>query len=312
MRGRTFAVDLNFDRGRSEQMTGIPVARAHARYHVGPRLVIERLERLQRGDGIGLGIDWIDFGSPARRIAAVEGNDLRFLNASGIGQHVGTQVDRSARRQYPATEAFAHQLRQQPAMVDVGVRQQHDVDVRRPKRKGVVVQFLQGLLALEQAAIDQETPRWRLDEETRTRHRARCAAKSNGYAHIVISGKVVPLISRRSAAAKILSSGIALVGCGTLDVDRMERMPASANSVALPGGNKACAMMASTAVAPAAASALAQAIRVPPDETISSTSSTGRPATDAGSARPISTARSPRRIFRATVCARPGWHARSL
>ena len=52
---------------------------------------------------------------------------------------------------------------------------------------------------------------------------------------------------------------MALVGCGTLDVERMERMPAFANSVAMSGGNSAWVMMASTAVAPAAVSALAQA-----------------------------------------------------
>ena len=53
----TRAVELEFDRGRAEQMPGIPVARANARYHVDPCLVFDRLERLQRGDRIGLGID---------------------------------------------------------------------------------------------------------------------------------------------------------------------------------------------------------------------------------------------------------------
>src|ERR1035437_3941948 len=312
MTGRTLALELKFDRSRAKQMTRIPVARANTRYHIDPRLVIDRLERLQRCDGIGLGIDWTNLGPAARCIAPVEGNDLRFLNASGMRQHIGTEVDRSAGRQDPSAEAFARQLRQQPAVVDVSMRQQHNIDVGGPERKGAIIEFLQGLLALEQAAVDQETSGLRLDQIAGPCHGARRAAKSNGYAHGFISGKLVPLISPRSAATKISSSGIALVGCGTLLVERMERMPASANSIAISGGNRACVITASIALAPAALSAFAQAIKVPPDETISSTSSTGRPATDAGSGNQLYTARSPRRIFCATACASPSRPARSL
>ena len=124
--------------------------------HVDPGLVVDRLERLQRRDGVGLGVDRADLGSPARRIAPVERGDLRFLNAAGIRQHIGAQVDRAARRQDPAAKAVAHQLRQQAAVVDMGMRQQHGVDVGRAERKGAVVECLQRLLSLEQAAVDQE------------------------------------------------------------------------------------------------------------------------------------------------------------
>src|SRR5665647_543392 len=194
----------------------------------------------------------------------------------------------------------------------MGMRQQHDIDVGGPEGKVVIVEFLQGLWTLEQAAIDQKTPGRRLDEIARTRHGVRRAAKSNGHAHVVVSEKVAPFSSLRRAAARISSSGMALLGCGTLDVERMERMPALANAVAMSGGNSACVITASTAVAPAAVSALAQAIRVPPEATISSTSNTGRPATGSASAKLISTERSPRRILWATACASPSWPARSL
>ena len=62
-------------------------------------------------------------------------------------------------------------------------------------------------------------------------------------------------------------------------------------------GNSAWVTTASIAVAPAAVSAFAQAIMVPPEETISSTIKAGRPAMSAGSVKSISTERSPRRIF---------------
>ncbi|MGY4417654.1 hypothetical protein ACVWY2_000079 [Bradyrhizobium sp. JR6.1] len=59
---------------------------------------------------------------------------------------------------------------------------------------------------------------------------------------------------------------MAFVGCGTLFVERIERMPDRSISQPSSSGNNACVTTASIAVAPDAASALAQAIRVPPDE----------------------------------------------
>ena len=74
---------------------------------------------------------------------------------------------------------------------------------------------------------------------------------------------------------------------------------------ALPG-NSACVTMASIIVAPAAVNALAQAIMVPPEETISSTIKAGRPGNSMASpGNAISTERSPRRVFCATVCESP-------
>jgi hypothetical protein len=45
-----------------------------------------------------------------------------------------------------------------------------------------------------------------------------------------VSSEAVALISRSSAAAKMSSSRMALVGCGTLQLERIERMPAAANA----------------------------------------------------------------------------------
>ena len=56
-------------------------------------------------------------------------------------------------------KSFAHELRQQATVVDVCMCQQHAVDIGRPERERPVIQILQGLLTLEQAAIDQEAPR---------------------------------------------------------------------------------------------------------------------------------------------------------
>ena len=54
-------------------------------------------------------------------------------------------------------KAVAHELRQEAAMVDMGMGQQHSVDLGRAKRKGPVVELLQRLRSLKQPAVDQET-----------------------------------------------------------------------------------------------------------------------------------------------------------
>ena len=121
--GRAFAGEFDFDRGRAEQMSGVPVARAHARHDLNPSLVIDRAESIERGDSIALRVDRRHERTPARRIAPVERGDFRFLDAAGVGQHVGAQVDGAARRQDRAAKAAAHQLRYQAAVVDMRVRQ---------------------------------------------------------------------------------------------------------------------------------------------------------------------------------------------
>jgi hypothetical protein len=74
---------------------------------------------------------------------------------------------------------------------------------------------------------------------------------------------------------------MALVKCGTLCVERIERIPAETISLQAGSGNRACVTTASMTVASVAVSALAQATMVPPDETMSSTIRAGRPAMQA-------------------------------
>ena len=53
-----------------------------------------------------------------------------------VRQHVGTEIDGAARRKDAAGKAVAHQLRQQAAVVDMGMGQQHRVDIGGAKWKG--------------------------------------------------------------------------------------------------------------------------------------------------------------------------------
>jgi hypothetical protein len=81
---------LDLDRGGAEQMAGVPVARTNARNHIDPFFVFDRGERLQRGDGVRLGVDRRDFLASARDVAPIERQHLGFLDAAGVRQHVGT------------------------------------------------------------------------------------------------------------------------------------------------------------------------------------------------------------------------------
>ena len=156
-------------------------------------------------------------------------------------------------------------------MVDMSVGQEHRANVCRAKRKRPVVQLLQGFLPLEQPAVDQETSGSGFKEVAGARHCSSRAAKPDRYAHRNVSGKVVKISSDFNAWTNKSSSGIALVKCGTLCEERTERMPDRTMSWYASSGNSAWVTMASIVVAPAAANALAQAIRVPPEETTSST-----------------------------------------
>src|SRR4051794_12626289 len=116
-------------------MPSIPVARANAGNHVDPFFTVNWRERLQRGNRIGLRIDRANFGPPTGSIASVQGGDLRFLNAASVRQHVGAEINGSSRRKDTAGKAVAYQLRQQTTVVDMGMRQEHGIDVRSAERK---------------------------------------------------------------------------------------------------------------------------------------------------------------------------------
>src|SRR5665213_552107 len=282
-------------------MAGVPVARANARDGVDPGLVFHRPERTERCDRVGLRINRLYFGATARRVAPVEGGDLGFLDAARVGEKVSAQIDGAARGDDRSRKAIADQLRQQTTVVDMGVRQQHGIDIGRPKRKGGVVERLQGFRPLEQAAVDQQAPGLGLKQIAGAGHGPRGAAKFDRHAHDASPREPATMNSRRRASASSASSSMALVGCGTLWVERIDRRPASKNRAVISGGNNAWVMMASTVLAPAATSALVHAKIVPPDDTISSTRTTGRPANMAGSANVISTERSLCRVLRATA-----------
>lgn len=150
------AGDLELDRSGAEDMAGVPEARPDPRRGREPLVERPSDDAAHRALGVGLAVDRLDRAPAAPPVALVEPGDLALLDVAAVGQHEAQQVARRLGRQDRAAEALAHQLGQQAAVVDVGVGQHHEVERRRIEGEVAVVELPQGLVALEQAAIDQE------------------------------------------------------------------------------------------------------------------------------------------------------------
>jgi len=148
--------DLHLDGGGTEDMPGIPEACPHALPDLAPGLVGDVGERLQRRVDVVAGIHRLDRRAAALHVAAVQPLDLGLLDVGAVGQHVGQQVEAALGSEDRSLEALLHQLGDEARVIDVGMGQQDEVDLGRIEGKGAVVQFLQGLGALEHAAVDKE------------------------------------------------------------------------------------------------------------------------------------------------------------
>jgi hypothetical protein len=84
-------------------------------------------------------------------------------------------------------EAVPDKLGQYTGMVDMGVGQQHRVNAVRFERQRLVIQFPQGLGALEQAAIDQYARVWGFQPETGARDRTCGPVEGKFDAHSMAS-----------------------------------------------------------------------------------------------------------------------------
>ena len=207
-------------------------------------------------------------------------------------------------------KAFAHQFRHQAAVIDMGMGQQHRVDVGGAKWKRAVVQRLQRLRPLEQAAVDQQAAGRGLEQIAGAGHGAGGAAESDAYAHDDDSG-IVPRRFRcagprptRRRARSHWSDAARCRSNGWSECRRAQTRAPSRRKQRM-GDDRVDRCRRPRPPAPCA-----QAISVPPDETMSSTSSTGRPGDQRGigeddrrptdrraasSARPRSAARAGRR-----------------
>ncbi len=126
-----------------------------------------RVKQTQAGFGIGAGIQ-----RPRRLVAteamAIGEGRILFVNEARIRQQVAAQVDCRCGCVYRPLEAIARQHRQPAGVIEVSVGQDNAVQRLRRDRQWLPVAQAQLLVALKQAAVDQNAALAGLDQELRT------------------------------------------------------------------------------------------------------------------------------------------------
>src|SRR5690606_30502989 len=115
-----------------------------------------------------------------RRVrAAVPRGALRFsfLQPGGVREQDTEQVSRSGSGVDRAVAALRDEARQQPAVIEVRVRQDDAAQFRRIERKCLLVEAPCLAIALEETAIDEERSSRRFEQEAGPGDLARRAAE---------------------------------------------------------------------------------------------------------------------------------------
>ena len=147
---------LHFHNGTAQDMARHQKFHRHARQDVERRVKFVDIEIAQRSVGVVHRKKGAYFGPARPQTFAVGELRVRFLDVGAVRQQDRTQLLRRPRAVDRALVPFLHELRNQAAVVDMGVRQDHGVDVARRKGKGPLVQGFDRLRALEHATIDEE------------------------------------------------------------------------------------------------------------------------------------------------------------
>ena len=165
--GALAVLRLDLDRGRAEEMAGVPEPRPDARQRLEPGRIADLAELLETARGIGHAVDRLDRRPVLPGVPLVELLDLHLLDVGRIGQHDAGEVDGGRGGVDRPGIAVAGELRQEAGMVDMGVAEDDGAEVARDEGEGAVVELLLGLRALEHAAIDEELAVVGLEPEAR-------------------------------------------------------------------------------------------------------------------------------------------------
>jgi hypothetical protein len=180
---RALSRELKLHRCRSQDMAGIPEARAKSGRRLEPRLELRNTERAQGRCALRPRVDRHHRRASTPRVAPIENRHFGLLDVPGIREQHGAKIARAARGMDRAGEAGLDQLRDQPTVVDMRMRQQHSVERRRIERERFVVERLECLGALEHPAIDQHADLVGREQQTRAGHGAGGAEYGNGNRH---------------------------------------------------------------------------------------------------------------------------------
>ena len=147
----------------------------------GGRAVLEGLEVLKGGPGIVIGEEGFLHGTPL----ATGALRIFHLNLGGVHQDdLGQEARRLKRVDRPLIPTF-HEQGQSPDMVEMGMGEEHRVQRRDLKPKGLGVQVVERLGALELAAVNEHLARPRIQQVARARNRhGRAVGLHREFAHV--------------------------------------------------------------------------------------------------------------------------------
>lgn len=108
---------------------------------------------------------------------------LLLLQPAGVGQHQAAQLRGAACGMDATAEAVAHQRGKVPGVVEVRVRDHHRVDPGRIDGERIPVPLAQQLVALEEAAVDEDSRASGVDQVAGSGDRVGGAEEGEGGGH---------------------------------------------------------------------------------------------------------------------------------
>jgi len=148
--------------------------RRHARSELDRSPVIQGLEQAKAVPRVLQGIEREGRGVLGKALP-VRVARLFLMKVARVGQEDPEELQAGRRAVDRAGEALLDEARQEPRVVDMGVREQHGVQLRRLDRDRLPIPEPEFLEALEQAAIHEDPRARRARDELGARHRARAA-----------------------------------------------------------------------------------------------------------------------------------------
>ena len=152
-------VDGDLDDRRPEDVPGVDEPRAHVRMRRDRVAVLDGAQSLERRHRLHDRVERCRLAGRAAGGAAPMPEvalGLDLLDVAAVREHHPEQVGRRRRAPDRPAEAQQREARQQARVVDVGVRQQDEIDVAHVERERLAVLALGLAPALEHAAVHQE------------------------------------------------------------------------------------------------------------------------------------------------------------
>jgi hypothetical protein len=174
--------------GRAEDVAGIAQAHPHGRMGLEGPVVFGAAQLLQAGLRLRHGVEQAGVTQAAAPAARPARQPLGFLllDVRRIEQHHAEQVRRGRGDMHRAAEAERDGARQQPGMVEVGMREQHEVEPAQVEAERREVAAAGVAAALEQAAVDKKAHVRRLDQVAGAGHLAGGAVECDSHDFIVL------------------------------------------------------------------------------------------------------------------------------